>query len=182
MTAILFSSDPRLRARLGALLDISGTALRVAAAVVDLLVRLSLAKAFFEPGMLPGGQTADVLRTTWPAIIAQVAGPVLLGAGFWTRPVALLMLILTLLALIPGTPQDEHLFWAALFGWYVMQGAGPLSLDRILGKGLGLSPLPFADRAMALGAWFSLRVGPLYQLALRLWLATALLGPARMSA
>jgi len=92
------------------------------------------------------------------------------------------MLTLTLLALIPGTPQDEHLFWAALFGWYVVQGAGPLSLDRILGKGLGLSPLPLAGRAMAFGAWFSRQVGPLYQLALRLWLATALLGPARMSA
>ena len=50
---------------------------------------------------------------------------------------------------VPGAPQDEHLFWAALFGWYVVQGAGPLSLDHILEKGLGLSPLPLAGPAMA---------------------------------
>jgi putative oxidoreductase len=50
------------------------------------------------------------------------------------------MLVLTLLAQSLGVPQDEHLFWAAMFGWYVVQGAGPLSLDHILGKGLAHSP------------------------------------------
>ena len=50
----LYHSD-RLRVRLAAFLDISRTALRAAAPIVDLLVRLSLAKAFFAPGMLPGG-------------------------------------------------------------------------------------------------------------------------------
>ena len=120
MTALLFDLSPRLRARLRMPLDIGAAVLRMAAGVVDLLVRLSLAKAFFEPGMLPGFTGVDIFRATWPVIIAQVAGPMLLGAGFWTRPVALLMLVLTLLALAPGTPQDEHLFWAALFGWYVV--------------------------------------------------------------
>jgi putative oxidoreductase len=167
-----------VRARVGALLDVGGTALRAASPVVDLLVRLSLAKAFFEPGMLPG-LAVDVTRATWPMIIAQVLGPLLLAAGFWTRPVALLMLLLTLLT--PGPPQDEHLFWAALFGWYVVQGAGPLSIDHILGKGLGLSPLPLAGRAMAAGAWFNREVGPVYRLALRLWLAIALVGPLKIS-
>ena len=76
-------------------------------------------------------------------------GPVLLAVGFLVRPVALLMLILTLLAQSLGAPQDEHLFWAALFGWYVVQGAGPLSLDHVLAKGLAHSPLPLAGPAMA---------------------------------
>ena len=181
MTKPSLDLSPRLRACLGALLDIGAAVLRMAAGVVDLLVRLSLAKAFFDPGMLPGTMGVDIFRATWPLITAQVAGPVLLAAGFCTRPVALLMLVLTLLALVPGTPQDEHLFWAALFGWYVVQGAGPLSLDRVLERGLRLSPLPFAEPAMAAGAWFSHRVGPLYRLGLRLWLATALVGPLRMS-
>jgi putative oxidoreductase len=178
MTTIPFNLSHTLRARLTALLDVGGTALRVAAPVVDLLVRLFLAKAFFEPGMLAGGQPLDGARATWPMIIAQLAGPLLLGAGFWTRPVASLMLVLTLLT--PGPPQDEHLFWAALFGWFVVQGAGPLSLDHILGKGLGLSPLPLAGRAMAAGAWFNRQIGPLYRLALRLWLAVALVEPVQM--
>jgi NADH dehydrogenase/putative oxidoreductase len=130
-----------LRARLAAWLDISRTVLRLAAPAVDVLVRLSLAKAFFAPGMLPSGLVGD-LRTAWPSIIVQVMGPVLLAAGLLIRPVALLMLVLTLLAQSFGAPQDEHLFSAALFGWYVVQGAGPMSLDRVLSKGLADSPVP----------------------------------------
>src|ERR1700721_177305 len=99
--------------------------------------------------------------------------PLLNGGGTVRRPVALLMLVLTLLAHTSGPPQDEHLFWAALFGWYVAQGAGPLSLDHLLAKGLGLSPLPLAGRAMAAADWFDRWVGPLYRLAVRLWLAGA---------
>lgn len=44
-----------LRARLAAWLEISRTMLRLAAPAVDVLVRLSLAKAFFAPEMLPSG-------------------------------------------------------------------------------------------------------------------------------
>ena len=76
----LYDSD-RLRVRLAAFLDISRTALRAVAPIVDLLVRLSLAKAFFAPGMLPGGDIGD-FHATWPIIAARVTGPVLLAAGF----------------------------------------------------------------------------------------------------
>ncbi len=165
-----------LRARIAALLDACATALGVAAPVVDLLVRLSLAKAFFDPGMLPHIPALDALRSAWAAIAVQVSGPLLLGAGFLVRAVSLLMLVLTLLAQVHGTPRDEHLFWAALFGWYVVQGAGPLSLDHLLGRGLGLSPLPLAGRATAAADWFDLQIAPLYRLVLRLWLAAAVVG------
>src|SRR5580704_18821740 len=67
------------RAQLAALLDASGTVLRLAAPVVDLLVRLSLSKAFFAPGMLPSNHL--FAQISWPTIIVQVAGPVLLAAG-----------------------------------------------------------------------------------------------------
>jgi putative oxidoreductase len=170
-----------LRAQLAESVDASGRILRLAAPLVDLLVRLSLAKAFFAPGMLPT-HLSEFVQTGWPTIIVQVAGPVLLAAGLWVRPVALLMLMLTLLARTSGPPQDEHLFWAALFGWYVAQGAGPLSLDHLLGKGLGVSPLPLAGRAMAAADWFDRRIGPLYRLAVRLWLAASLTGLALSSA
>ncbi|MGA8760202.1 MAG: NAD(P)/FAD-dependent oxidoreductase [Stellaceae bacterium] len=174
----LYRSDwPRVR--LAAFLDISRAALRAMAPIVDLLVRLSLAKAFFAPGMLPGGDIGG-FHATWPMIAARVTGPVLLAAGFLVRPLALLMLVLTLLAQSLGTPQDEHLFWATLFGWYVVQGAGPLSLDHILGKGLTHSPLPLAGPAMAAQRWVSREVGPFYLLAIRLWLAVALIGPVTM--
>ena len=176
----LYDSD-RLRVRLAVFLDISRTALRAVAPIVDLLVRLSLAKAFFAPGMLPGGDIGD-FHATWPIIAARVTGPVLLAAGFFVRPLALLMLVLTLSAQPLGAPQDEHLFWVALFGWYVVQGAGPLSLDHVLGKGLAHSPLPLAGPAMAALRWVGREVGPFYLLAIRLWLAAALVGPVTMHA
>jgi NADH dehydrogenase/putative oxidoreductase len=165
------------RARLAAVVDACRAGLRLAAPVIDLLVRLSLARAFFAPDMLPNLPLLDALRTEWAALAVQIGGPALLAVGFLIRPVALVMLALTLLAQA-AVPHDEHLFWAALFGWYVLQGAGPLSLDHLLGKGLGLSPLPFAARGTAAADWVNRRIGPLYRLALRLWLAAAIVGAA----
>ena len=68
-------------------------------------MRLSLAKAFFAPGMLPT-HLSEFVQTGWPTIIVQVAGPVLLAAGLWVRPVALLMLMLTCADL--RAAADEH--------------------------------------------------------------------------
>ena len=58
-----------------------------------------------------------------------------------------------------------------------MQGAGPLSLDRVLAKGLTHSPLPLAGPAKAALGWVEREVGPIYRLGLRLWLAAALAWP-----
>ncbi|HEX3416749.1 MAG TPA: hypothetical protein VHT21_10150 [Stellaceae bacterium] len=86
-----FAEHERLRTRVATVLDLSGAAGRAAAPVVDLLVRLALAKAFFAPGMFPGIGAAD-FHTAWPMIIVQVIGPVLMAMGFLGRPVALLTL------------------------------------------------------------------------------------------
>jgi hypothetical protein len=53
MCLMTFVEDERLRSRLATLLGLSGAARRAAAPVVDLLVRLALAKAFFAPGNVP---------------------------------------------------------------------------------------------------------------------------------
>ena len=172
-----FVRDERLRSRLATVLDLSGAARRAAAPVVDLLVRLALAKAFFAPGMFPGIGAAD-FPTAWPMIIVQVIGPVLMAIGLLGRPVALLMLVLTLRAQFSGAAQEEHLFWAALFGWYVVHGPASLSFDRLLSNGMKHSPLPLAAPAIAAGAWVNRAIGPLYVLAIRLWLAAALAVPA----
>ena len=100
MNLTAFVRDERLRSRLATVLDLSGAARRAAAPVVDLLVRLALAKAFFAPGMFPGIGAAD-FPTAWPMIIVQVIGPVLMAIGLLGRPVALLMLVLT----CPGRPS-----------------------------------------------------------------------------
>ena len=50
-----------------------------------------------------------------------------MAVGLLGRPVALLMFVLSLRAQSAGAAQDEHLFWAALFGWYVVHGPASLS-------------------------------------------------------
>jgi hypothetical protein len=107
MNLMTFVQDERLRSRLAAVLDLSGAAGRAAAPVVDLLVRLALAKAFFAPGMFPGIGAAN-FPTVWPMIIVQVIGPVLMAIVLMVRPVALLMLVLTLRVQFSGAAQEEH--------------------------------------------------------------------------
>ena len=179
MSLTMFAQDERLRMQLARLLDLSGAALRAAAPVVDLLVRLALAKAFFAPEMFPA-IGAGGFPAAWLMIIVQVIGPILMAVGLFGRPVALLMLVLSLRAQSSGAAQDEHLFSAALFGWYVVHGPASLSLDRLLSNGMKHSPLPLAGRAIAFGDWVKRTIGPLYVLAIRLWLAAALAVPARV--
>src|ERR1700745_3519492 len=176
MRLTMFAQDERLRMQLARMLDLSGGALRAAAPVVDLLVRFALAKAFFAPGMFPA-IGAGGFPAAWLMIIVQVIGPILMAVGLFGRPVALLMLVLSLRAQSSGAAQDEHLFWAALFGWYVVHGPASLSLDRLLSKGMKHSPLPVATLAIAAGDWVRRAIGPVYVLAIRLWLAAALAGP-----
>jgi len=180
MNLTVFAQGERLRTRLARVLDLGEAAGRAAAPVVDLLVRLALAKAFFAPGMFPGIGAAD-FQTAWPMIFVQVVGPVLMAIGLLGRTIALLMLVLSLRAQFSGAVQDEHLFWAVLFGWYVVHGPGSLSLDRLLSKGTKHSPLPLAARAIAAGDSINRAIGPLYVLAIRLWLAAALAGPVPSS-
>src|ERR1700747_93929 len=140
MKRTTLAQDELLRTQLARVLDLSRAAGRAAAPVVDLLVRLALSKAFFAFGMFPGIGAAD-FPSAWPMIIVQVIGPVLMAIGLLVRPVALLMLVLTLWAQFSGSAQDEHLFWAVLFGWYVVRGPASLSLDRLLSNGINHSPV-----------------------------------------
>jgi putative oxidoreductase len=176
MNLTMFARDERLRARLAAALDLGGAAGRAAAPVVDLLARLALAKAFFAPGMFAGIGSAG-FSMAWPMIVVQVIGPVLMALGLLVRPVAVLMLVLTLRAHFSDVAPGEHFFWAALFGWYVVRGSAALSLDRLLSNGMKNSPLPFSGPAIAAGGWVKRAIGPFYVLALRFWLAAALAVP-----
>jgi NADH dehydrogenase/putative oxidoreductase len=176
MNLTMFAQDERLRARLATALDLGGAAGRAAAPIVDFLARLALAKAFFAPGMFAGIGAAG-FSMAWPMIVVQVIGPVLMALGLLVRPVALLMLVLTLRAHFSDVPPGEHFFWAALFGWYVARGPAALSFDRLLSNGMRNSPLPFSGPAIAAGDWVNHAIGPLYVLALRFWLAAALAVP-----
>jgi NADH dehydrogenase/putative oxidoreductase len=159
---------------------------------LDLAIRLWLAHVFFVSGVvkLMSWQTAlnlaateypvswmDPVAAAYTGATIEVVGPVLLAAGLFTRPAAFAMLLLALVEQFCYLPFDSQLLWAAFCGWYVVMGAGRLSLDHAF-KGLAGSALPLAAPVLRAAAWVRHVLGPLYLLALRLWVAAALAAPA----
>ncbi|MCB1824784.1 MAG: FAD-dependent oxidoreductase [Candidatus Competibacteraceae bacterium] len=166
-------------------------ALRVAEVTLypflDLAIRLWLAQAFWVSGVLKlaNWDTALTLATyEYPVpwldpftaavlgVTIEVLGSMLLAFGLATRLAAIPLLILTLVIQFEYRALDQHLYWAALFGWYIVMGAGPISLDRLLTSGLASSALPLVKPLGRLYAIFTRYLGPVYQLGLRLWLAS----------
>ncbi|MGB8692682.1 MAG: FAD-dependent oxidoreductase [Steroidobacteraceae bacterium] len=157
---------------------------------VELVIRLWLAKIFFVSGVLKltNWQTAldlaaheypvrwmSPLTAAYTGVSIEVLGGVLLAAGFMTRYAAVPMLILSLVIQVFYLPFDSQLFWAALLGWYAIMGAGPLSVDRLLRRGLADSALPLVPSIVGFSEKLRVRVGPIYLALLRIWLAAALL-------
>jgi NADH dehydrogenase len=111
-----------------------------------------------------------------PALEAAVhgVGPLLLAAGVLTRPIALALLVET--ALGSESVLDAGLTGpkAALLAWLVVMGPGTLSLDQLLGRGLGLSPSWPARALHRLYSWIGWALGAPLQLALRLAIAVSI--------
>jgi NADH dehydrogenase/putative oxidoreductase len=112
----------------------------------------------------------------------EFLGPILLTAGLLVRPASIAMLILMISMEHLQGAMDVDLFCAALLGWYATHGAGPVSFDRLLGRGLQTSALPFAAWAAAAGRWMDHSISPAYRFALRIWLALGLIATSLPSA
>jgi NADH dehydrogenase/putative oxidoreductase len=191
LTATVAAVRHRRANVIAAFLKRADEALRVAEVTLypflDLAIRLWLAQLFWVSGVLKLAHWDNALLlatyeypVSWldPATAAvlgiaiEVIGPVLLVLGLATRLAAIPLLTLTLVIQFEYRALDQHLYWAALFGWYVVMGAGPISLDRLLAPGLAASALPLVKLLGRLYAALTRTLGPVYQLALRLWLAT----------
>jgi NADH dehydrogenase/putative oxidoreductase len=193
-----------LSARAGRFADLMGLwadAVRVAertlGPLADLAVRLWLAQVFFVSGLLKVSSWDNALflaeheypvdwldpaTAAWLGATTELGGAVLLALGLATRCAAGPLLVLSLVIQLEYHALDAHLFWAALFLWYLVRGAGPLSLDAMLARGLAAAPLPVVPALLRLGGAVARRGGPVLQLALRLWLAASLAAAVAMLA
>ena len=158
-------------------------------ALIDLLIRLVLAQIFFTSGVLKlaDWDTAlylaaneypvswmDPVTAAWLGVAVEFLGSLLLASGLATRLAAVALLALTVVIQLEYRALDMQMFWAVLLGWYVVRGAGALSLDRRLARGLADSALPIAAKIVRLLASFT-RIGdPLYRMSLRVWLGLAI--------
>jgi NADH dehydrogenase/putative oxidoreductase len=146
-----------------------------AAPFIDLAVRAWLAQLFWMQGIsgvadwhaalaqTPGLAATLAMHPHSLAVAltcARIALPLLLLAGFATRLAALPLAALSLASAIAHPGQDAPFLWALLTGWYVMLGAGPLSLDRLVARGIFHSALPLAPQAGRLLARLSQTARP----------------------
>ncbi|MGH8672341.1 MAG: FAD-dependent oxidoreductase [Burkholderiales bacterium] len=150
--------------------------------LLDLLIRVWLAQAFFVSGVLKISNWdnalylsqyeypvswMDPVTAAYVGVAIELIGPVLLAVGLATRFAAVSMLILALVIQYNYVALDVHLFWVVLFGWFSVHGAGALSLDNALRRGLADTALPFAVGLMRLTQWVTRFIAPLYQFAVR---------------
>src|SRR4029077_6679239 len=125
----------------------------------DLVIRMWLAQMFFSSAVVklaPWGDALYLAAPEYPAagvnpvtaaylgVSIEFFGAALLAVGLATRFAAVSMLILAIVVQLNYVVLDSHLFQAALFGWFVVRGAGAISLDRLLSRGLADSALPLA--------------------------------------
>ncbi len=191
---------PGLRT-LASLLDAAERAERFAAPAADLLIRIFLAQLL--------SRDAIAALLDWPARLAAIAPvahwgamspehaavvqnasefllPLLLLLGLFTRPAGAAVLLGGLAALRMHPGQDSGLIPIGLGAWFIAAGAGPLSLDARIARGLATSALPLAPAALRALQRFTAFAQPVALLAIRLGAAWLLVQgrlpePARMA-
>src|SRR6516164_8479621 len=154
--------------------------------LLDLFIRLWLGGIFWSSGMvkLQNWTIAlylsaheypvswlDPVTAAWLGESIELICPPLLVLGLAARFAALPMLILSLVIQFSFQALDQHLFWAILLGWFVVKGAGPISLDALIGRGIAATALPLAA-PVARGLNLLTQWGdPVVKLVLRCWIA-----------
>ncbi|MEM1194877.1 MAG: FAD-dependent oxidoreductase [Pseudomonadota bacterium] len=105
----------------------------------------------------------------------EIIGPVLLIAGFMTRPAALAMAALTCVSQAVYVPTTTNLIVIAMLIWYVLAGPAAFSIDRTISAGLKASALPLAAPAIRAADWSRDYLAPAVMALIRLWLGVTLL-------
>ena len=163
---------------------------------IELAIRLWIAKLFFVFGILQFTHWQPTLELASqenpipflaPAAAAFLSTGIylicaaLVAIGLMTRYAALPLLALSFITQLRYEPFDTQLFWIALSGWFVIHGAGAISLDNVLRRGVSDSALPLIPTIIRASTWLRMRGTPLYIFFLRVWLGLAILAAAYAS-
>ncbi len=156
----------------------------------DLITRFFIGMWYLRSGLVKAADwdTALFLATneypvSWmePANAAslgltiELLGPLLLIAGFFTRPAALAMATLTIISQAVYIPTTTNLIVSAMLIWYVFHGPGMLSFDRVLASGMKTSALPLARPTIIAWDWLRAHIAPIVMAMIRLWMGVTLL-------
>jgi NADH dehydrogenase, FAD-containing subunit len=154
--------------------------------ILDLVIRVALAKVFFVSGVLKAmswlttvqlyttehpvpGLTPETAATIGTGI--ELVCPILLTLGLFTRLASLPLLLTAAFLQFTYVALPDHLFWMAFLAMLVLGGAGPISLDRLIGPHLANAAVPLAREIGSIGTALRRFGLPLLLAVLRLWLA-----------
>ncbi len=152
--------------------------------LLDLVIRLWLAKIFFVSGVVKTATWAStvMLYTTEhpvpglaPATAAMLGTGIelicapLLAVGLCTRLAVLPLLATTLFLQLTYLELTDHSLWMLLLGLLAIRGAGALSLDHLIAPHLSGSAIPFAATLLRLAGWLQRTFLPPYLLLVRIW-------------
>ena len=166
-------------------IDATRIAEKTAGPLLDVFIRLWLAGIFWASGMakLQSWSTAldvtahecrvsslDPVAAAWLGGAVEIVCPPLLVLGLATRFAALPLLVFSL-AFLSCHVLDQYVFWAILLVWYAVKGAGPISLDALIGRGIANTALPLAGTITGLFEALSRWSDPVVKLLLRCWIA-----------
>ena len=157
-----------------------------AGAVLDLAIRLWLAKIFFVSGVLKtvnwevtvflyaNEHPVPGLAPTTAALIGtgiELVCPILLVFGLATRLAAIPLLLTA--AFLQFTYKDlaDHLYWMALLGLLIFRGPGALSVDHLIAPHLAGSAIPFGSSLRRIAGFKQRFLLPPFELLVRLLLA-----------
>jgi NADH dehydrogenase FAD-containing subunit/uncharacterized membrane protein YphA (DoxX/SURF4 family) len=155
-------------------------------AVLDLAIRLWLAKIFFVSGVLktvnwevtvflythehpvPGlaPQTAALIGTG-----IELICPILLVFGLATRVAAIPLLLTTAFLQLTYKELTDHLYWMSLLGFLIFRGPGALSVDHFIAPHLAGSAIPFGSVLGKIAAFKRRFLLPPFELVVRVMIA-----------
>ncbi len=156
----------------------------------DLIVRFFIGMWFLRSGLVKAADwetalylAANEYPVSWMSptnaaitgLAIELIGPILLIAGFFTRPAALAMAALTIVSQAVYIPTTTNLVVSAMLIWYMFHGPGSLSLDRVLATGLKASALPLARPTVMAWEFSRIYIAPKVMAVIRVWLGVTLL-------
>ena len=161
--------------------------------LTDLAMRVFIAIAFLRSGWVKASDwdtavylAAEDYPVSWLAaehaaatgLAIELVAPVLLALGLSTRPAALALAVLTIVAQTVYIPTTTNLMLIAMLIWYLVSGPAAISLDALWVRRFQNITAGLVSLAVRTGNWFRRHCGPLVVLAMRVWLGVALLALA----